>query len=90
LAVRPQFIHLSREKGPDGWRGRIVEKTFLGDSARYELDLNNGLRVTARTPLIIQDVEFEIGDQIIANFQRDKILTFSQPEAGLESELSTG
>jgi ABC-type Fe3+/spermidine/putrescine transport system ATPase subunit len=90
LAVRPQFIHLSRERGHDGWRGEIVEKTFLGDSVRFELDLSNGVKLTVRTPLIIHDVEFDIGDQIIANFQRDKILTFPQPKAGLESELSTG
>lgn len=91
VAIRPQFVQVSKpEKALEGWGGRIVDKAFLGDATRFELELDNGLKVTARMPWLGQDVELDVGDEIITKFQKDKILTFPHPTGGLESELSTG
>jgi ABC-type Fe3+/spermidine/putrescine transport system ATPase subunit len=92
IAIRPQFVEVSkREKESEGWGGRIVDKSFLGDATRFDLELYNGLKVTARTPYVVKDIELDVGDEIMTKFQKDKILTFPYPiDGGLESELSTG
>jgi ABC-type Fe3+/spermidine/putrescine transport system ATPase subunit len=91
VAIRPQFTQVGKpEKASEGWRGKIVDKVFLGDATRFELTLDNGLRVTARMPWPGQDVELDVDDEIITKFQKDKILTFAHPTGGLENELSTG
>jgi len=92
VAIRPQFVRIARS-GPKilgGWEGRIVDKKFLGDSVRFELDFKNGLRMIAQIPLNVQYVDVNVGEKISANFQRDKILTFARSTQGLEKELSTG
>jgi ABC-type Fe3+/spermidine/putrescine transport system ATPase subunit len=90
IAIRPQFIQISRRrtKVQGGWEGTVTERTFLGEAVRFELNLDNGLRITARVPLTVRDVDADVGDEIIANFQKDKILTFAYPSEGLEKELS--
>ena len=93
IAIRPQFVRISRpgaREVSEGWAGKIADKTFLGEAVRFELNLSNGLRITARTPLTVHEVDFDVGDEIIANFQKDKILTFPHPMGDLDRELSTG
>ena len=91
VAIRPQFIQTAKETGAPGvWRGKVIERTFLGDSVRLELDLNSGLKMVAQTLSTIQDIEADVGDEVTVSFQRDKVLTFEHPAEGLDKELSTG
>jgi ABC-type Fe3+/spermidine/putrescine transport system ATPase subunit len=89
VAIRPQFVRITRRRTDDsGWKGKITEKTFLGDAVRFQLNLDNGLKITAQTPSTAKDIDVDVGDVVSANFQRDKLLTFRYPTDGLEKELS--
>jgi hypothetical protein len=88
VAIRPQFIRITKRQIGSGWRGKIAEKTFLGDMVRFQLNLENGFRITAQMPPTAQDADADVGDEVSANFQRDKLLTFPCPTEGLEKELS--
>ena len=89
VAIRPQFIRITkRQVEGSGWRGKIAEKTFLGDVVRFQVNLENGFKITAQMPPTAQDVDADVGDEVSANFQRDKLLTFPCPTEGLEKELS--
>jgi ABC-type Fe3+/spermidine/putrescine transport system ATPase subunit len=50
--VRPESVELTQEKGKGQWKGRILEKTFLGEKVDYLLEIgSHQLKATTYDPL---------------------------------------
>lgn len=55
IFIRPEFVNLSKEIQEGQIKGKIIEKTFLGEKVEFILDVNgNKLNVTSYEPMVGQ------------------------------------
>jgi ABC-type Fe3+/spermidine/putrescine transport system ATPase subunit len=90
VSVRPEFIPLTRSSGSplNGWRGRVNQVTFLGSITRYNVEIEEGLELTAHVPAGLEN-EFRVGESVDVRLDQEKhILLFDFPEEGLEREIA--
>jgi ABC-type Fe3+/spermidine/putrescine transport system ATPase subunit len=90
VAVRPEFIQLTQypESRVNDWRGRVEQATFLGSTTRYEIDIEDGLKVVAQVPATSKQ-EFHVGESVDVVMEQGKhMLLFDYPRKGLEKEVA--
>lgn len=71
IFIRPEFINLTKEMKEDQIKGKIIEKTFLGEKVDFILEVNgNRLSVTSYEPKVGQSyhVNQELGVLLDENF----------------------
>jgi len=90
VAIRPEFISF-RESGPSGvntWTGRVENQTFTGSAARYQVKVSNGLTLTVKCPLLSDEPEVAVGDNVTLSLPVEHIRIYPFPEGGLEQETA--
>ncbi|MBS7610588.1 ABC transporter ATP-binding protein [Candidatus Bathyarchaeota archaeon] len=92
LAIRPEFLRLMEKvRGSSKanlLRGTVRDGVFLGNSFRYEVEVKEGIRLSARHPVFLGELDLQPGDQVYVEIPKGRILVFPYPEGGLEAQLS--
>ena len=90
LAIRPEFVEIRNGKktGSNKCHGRIRIAGFLGDAYRYEVDADNGVTVIVKKPIVENEPDLKVGDEVTIYMAQKHILTFRHPGGDLEKELS--
>ncbi len=89
--VRPEFVGLASEmrpREPNSLRGVVITRKFLGDTIRFEVEVENGLTLLVKSPLTQIEPDFTSGDEVFIEIPRKHTLMYKYPEEGLEEALS--
>jgi len=89
LAIRPEAftIEKGRRKRINSMLGHVEKLRFEGTNVRYEIRLVNGDLVVVVRPTLIGEW-FDIDEEVIVSFPRDKSYVFTYPDKGLREELA--
>ena len=75
IFIRPESIELTRETQEDQLKGMIVDKTFLGEKAEYQVEVNgHPLNATSYDPFLHEPFALNQEVGVILNEQAIKIL----------------
>ncbi len=91
LMIRPEFVALNPGERPgrrNVLRGAVKTGVFVGDSMRYEVEVENGITLLAKYPLSQTEPEIVAGDEVSMELPRERMLIYKYPPEGLEKELS--
>jgi ABC-type Fe3+/spermidine/putrescine transport system ATPase subunit len=89
LAIRPEFIELTRESmNGNVWECIIESVTFVGDHFRYKLRASNGEVILSKATVKEDAIGFAVGDSAYAVLPKEQLLIFRYPEEDLEKTLS--
>jgi len=88
VAIRPEFIPLAPPSAT-GWRGRVLQVTFLGNLNRYVVQVEGGLEIIAEESTAEYSTGFRVGENVSVRID-DSVhtLLFDYPKEGLEKETS--
>ncbi len=89
IAIRPEFIEMSKKFiHKKALRGVIENKSFLGNSIRFEVLVENNFMVSVKTQSSEKALKFNAGDSVNILLPPDFLLLYPYPEEGLERALS--
>jgi len=89
LAIRPEFLTLSKKTGKsNSWSCEVVNASFVGDTMRYDIKAENGATLLAKAPTSSYETGQTAGDKLYVTLPEEYLLTYRQPEEGLEKALS--
>jgi ABC-type Fe3+/spermidine/putrescine transport system ATPase subunit len=89
LTVRPESVILTSKEGTDGqWAGIVRDQTFLGDCVRTEVELENGLHMTAQTVNRGTQLVGKVGERVVVGFVKGSLIPYEFPIQGLDGELA--
>jgi ABC-type Fe3+/spermidine/putrescine transport system ATPase subunit len=92
LAIRPEFLSLRKEAPGSSnvnlWKGTLREEVFMGDSLRYEVEVEKGISLLIRHPALLGELDLRVGDRAYVEIPKERLLVFPYPEGGLEAQLS--
>jgi putative spermidine/putrescine transport system ATP-binding protein len=91
LMIRPEFVDLDLKNEPGGrnlLKGEMKTGVFVGDSMRYDVEVEDGLTILAKYPLSHYSPEIRADDEVFMYMPRERIRIYRYPEEGLEKELS--
>jgi ABC-type Fe3+/spermidine/putrescine transport system ATPase subunit len=88
LAARPEFLTLTKKREKrNSWACEVVNASFVGDTIRYEVRAENGVNLLVKTPTSYE-TGYTAGDKLHVTLPEEHLLTYKQPEEGLEKALS--
>jgi len=88
-AIRPEFVHLSKKIPYKGaLKGTIKNKSFLGNSVRFEVLTENDIMISAKTPFSLKFLNFDVGESVSIILPPRFLLLYPYPEEGLEKAIS--
>jgi ABC-type Fe3+/spermidine/putrescine transport system ATPase subunit len=89
LAVRPESVIVSPIKQVDRqWVGTARERILLGDCARTDVELDNGLHMIAHTINEGGEPVGNAGERVSVDFVKDGLIAYQIPAHGLDVELA--
>jgi ABC-type Fe3+/spermidine/putrescine transport system ATPase subunit len=89
LAIRPEFIELSRKPTQGNVLECVVESTsFMGDYYRIELGTSNGEVFLSKAATSVESTRFEVGEKVYINLPPKRVQLYKYPEEGLEKAIS--
>jgi ABC-type Fe3+/spermidine/putrescine transport system ATPase subunit len=89
FAIRPEFLTLTKTpEESNSWRCEVVNAGFVGDTMRYDLKTVNGVTLLAKAPTSSNASVYTAGDELYVTLPEEYLLTYRQPEEGLEKALS--
>lgn len=87
VAVRPQFVALDDAGRENQLDGRIVDVIYTGSLWYLIVELENGVRVTVKTPVVTRRA-YAVDDAVTLSIAPDDLLLYRYPESGLEAEIA--
>ena len=89
LAIRPEFLTLAKKpENSNSWSCEVVNASFVGDTMRYDIKAENGATLLAKAPTSSYESGYTAGDKLYVTLPEEYLLTYRQPEEGLEKALS--
>jgi len=89
LVVRPESVVVAPKKQPDEqWTGTVRDRALLGDYVRTEVELGNGLHVTAHTTNRGVEPVSSVGERVRVDFAEGGLIAYQVPAHGLDVELA--
>ena len=88
VAFRPEDTHIGSEQiaGSNNFYGRLESATFIGDSMKYVVRLDNGISLTSKILLPYAPKGLRVNERVVVSFPPDECFLFPYPEAGLLKE----
>jgi len=89
LTVRPESVIMAPLRQADQqWVGIVREYMLLGDCLRAEIELDNGLRMIAKTINQATEIAGNVGERVSIDFVKDGLIAYQIPAHGLDVELA--
>ena len=85
VAVRPEFVELSKVPSPGSWRGKVLDRSFMGSYVRYSVRLECGVELVAKSP---PTEALEVGGEIYLRVRWDRAIAFEYPREGLSRAVA--
>jgi ABC-type Fe3+/spermidine/putrescine transport system ATPase subunit len=87
-AIRPEFVSVNNEQSQDGIHGYVETEDFEGGAIRYEINVPGHAPFAIRVPQRLNNVRFNIGDELSLTISPDDVMMYPFPNQGLQSEIS--